>query len=353
MKVNVERAGFLNTVQDLGRAGAREHGVPIGGALDPFALRIANALVGNHDAAAGIEVTLGRLELRFDDDRVIAWIGEEFEVRVGRKQIACGHAALVRPYDKLTVIAPKNASRAWLAISGGIDVPVVLGSRSTDLRSGFGGFNGRALQDRDALRLGRRSPAAHKIAGALTERDGVGDWTVQADWMHNRSSHVLLRVVRGNQWPRFTAEAQTAFRRWTYSVLPESDRMGARLAGPSLKRNVEGAAPLAAAGIGHEGASRSMRVAPAEEMLSEPVAPGTIQVPPDGKPILLLNDCQTIGGYPKIAHVISVDLSAAARLRADDDVQFREVELEEAHALFMQREEDFERFRLGLKLRFA
>jgi antagonist of KipI len=328
MKVNVERAGFLNTVQDLGRSGAREHGVSLGGALDPFALRIANALVGNDDATAGIEITLGRLELRFDDERVIAWIGEEFDVQLGKRKVPAGHAALVTPLDKLTISAPEKPSRAWLAICGGINVPVVLGSRSTDLRSGFGGLNGRALQDRDTLPLGPRSRAAQKIARALRAQR-IGDWTVQPDWVHNRSTHVLLRTVRGAEWSRFTAEAQTAFRRWTFSVARESDRMGARFAGPSLKRSRD------------------------EEMLSEPVAPGTIQVPPDGKPILLLNDCQTIGGYPKIAHVISADLSAAARLRPDDIVQFREVKLEEAHALLVQREQDFERFRLGLKLRFS
>src|SRR3954470_10770762 len=149
MKVTVERAGFLNAVQDLGRFGAREHGVSVGGALDPFALRIANALVGNDGAAAGIEITFGRVELRLDDERVIAWIGEDFDVRIGNRKVPASHAALVEPLDKLTISAPEISSRAWLAISGGIDVPVVLGSRSTDLRSGFGGLNGRALQDRD------------------------------------------------------------------------------------------------------------------------------------------------------------------------------------------------------------
>jgi antagonist of KipI len=328
MKLTVERAGFLNAVQDVGRVGAREHGVSIGGALDPFALRVANALVGNEDGAAGLEITLGRLVLRFADERVIAWIGEEFDVQVAGRKIPAGHAALAMPYDKVTIAAPQIPSRGWLAISGGIDVPVVLGSRSTDLRSGFGGLNGRSLEDRDLLPLRRRSTVAQKIARALRERR-VADWTTQSDWVHTKSRHVLLRVLRGAEWSRFTAEAQHAFRRWTYSVSRESDRMGTRLTGPSLKRARD------------------------DDMLSEPVAPGTIQVPPDGKPILLLNDCQTIGGYPRISHVISVDLSAAARLRPDDVVQFREVKLEEAHALLVQREQEFERFRLGVALRFS
>ncbi|MFL6537103.1 MAG: biotin-dependent carboxyltransferase family protein [Chthoniobacterales bacterium] len=328
MIMTVERAGFLNAVQDLGRLGAREHGVSVGGALDPFALRIANALVGNDDAAAGIEITFGAVELRFDDERVIAWIGEDFDVRIGKRKVPASHATLVAARDKLTISAPQSPSRAWLAISGGIDVPFVLGSRSTDLRSGFGGLNGRALRDRDRLQLGTSSRTSRRIVRTLRDRR-IGDWTAQSSWVHNRSAHVFLRVTRGSDWSRFTAEAQTTFRRWTYSVLRDSDRMGARLAGPSLKR------------------------ARSEEMLSEPVAPGTIQVPPDGKPILLLNDCQTIGGYPKIAHVITVDLGAAARLRPDDVVQFREVKLEEAHALLLEREQDFERFRLGLNLRFS
>ena len=154
MKVFVRSAGFLASVQDLGRTGHRQSGISIGGALDSHALRVANALVGNEDSAAGLEATLGTLRLRFEDQRVVAWCGGAFSVRIGAENLPPGHAALVAKGEELAMAAPKSGARAWLAISGGIDVPPVLGSRSTDLRGNFGGHEGRALRDGDELPLG-------------------------------------------------------------------------------------------------------------------------------------------------------------------------------------------------------
>src|ERR1700731_3687029 len=154
MNVLVRSAGFLTSVQDLGRPGYRQSGVSVGGALDPFALRVANALVGNKDGAAGLEATLGSLRLRFDDRRVVAWGGGGFTARIGDEDLPPGHAGLVTKDEELVMTAPQEGARAWLAISGGINVPLVLGSRSTDLRGNFGGFEGRALRDGDLLPLG-------------------------------------------------------------------------------------------------------------------------------------------------------------------------------------------------------
>ena len=153
MNVIVRSAGFLSSVQDLGRTGFRQSGVSVGGALDSHALRVANALVGNDDNAAGIEATLGILRLHFDDERVVAWCGGAFAVRINDKELPPGHAGLVAKDEELTIVAPDDGGRAWLAISGGIDVPLVLGSRSTDLRGNFGGHQGRALRDGDEISL--------------------------------------------------------------------------------------------------------------------------------------------------------------------------------------------------------
>ena len=152
MSVSVLSAGFLTSVQDLGRMGYRPSGISIGGALDSHALRVANALVGNEDSAAGLEATLGKLRLRFDDQRVVAWCGGAFTVRIDGENLPPGHAGLVAKDDELVMAAPNAGSRAWLAISGGINVPPVLGSRSTDLRGNFGGHEGRALRDVSAAR---------------------------------------------------------------------------------------------------------------------------------------------------------------------------------------------------------
>jgi antagonist of KipI len=331
MKVVVLSAGFLTSVQDLGRTGYRQSGISVGGALDCHALRVANALVGNEDSAAGVEATLGKLRLRFDNHRVVACCGGPFSVRIGDENLPPGHAGAVAKGEELIMVAPNAGSRAWLAISGGIDVPRVLGSRSTDLRGNFGGFEGRTLRDGDALPLGpkeRRLETAGLIGRRLqTAAPWISEWSAPTPWAAMAGRDRFLRVVRGPDWMRFTAEAQAALVGAPFTATLDSDRMGARLDGPNLPR--------------HD----------ASDLLSEAVAPGTLQVPPNGKPILLLGDCQTMGGYPKIAHVITVDLPIAAQLWPGDLVRFQEVSLADAQELLRQREEDFARFRVGIELR--
>ena len=324
MNVQVRSAGFLTSVQDLGRTGFRQSGVSIGGALDPHAMRVANALVGNPDRAAGLEVTLGKLQLRFADERIVAWCGGPFSARIGNDDLPPGHAAFVTGGEELIMTAPKTGARAWLAISGGIDVPLVLGSRSTDLRGNFGGHEGRSLRDGDLLSLGNRDP---EIAAPWKERR-ISEWSAPAPWAATAQRDRFLRIVRGANWDRFTPDAQSLIVTIPFRVTPDSDRMGARLDGPELGR------------------------IDATDLLSEAVAPGTLQVPPNGKPILLLGDCQTIGGYPRIAHVITVDLPIAAQLWPGEAVRFHEVSLAEAQALLREREADFARFRVGLSLHF-
>jgi antagonist of KipI len=320
MNVLVRSAGFLTSVQDLGRTGFRQSGVSLGGALDSHALRVANAIVGNEDSAAGLEATMGNLRLRFEDERVVAWCGGAFEARIGEQNLPPGHAGLIGADQELVMAAPNEGSRAWLAISGGIDVPLVLGSRSTDLRGNFGGHEGRTLRDGDVLRLGTRR-------GLEIATPWISDWSAPAPWAAIAHRERFLRIVKSANWDGFTAEAQTSLVTASFTVTSDSDRMGARFDGPTLDRNNTG------------------------DLLSEAVAPGTLQVPPSGQPILLLGDCQTIGGYPKIAHVITVDLPIAAQLWPGDLVRFHEVALAEAQQLFVERENDFERFRIGLDLR--
>ena len=208
-------------------------------------------------------------------------------------------------------------------------MPVVLGSRSTDLRANFGGFEGRALRDGDVALLARR-PGSSAFAKATADKSppatGISSWTAPHDWASPASRHPSLHFVRGVDWTRFDDVTIRRFTNHEFSVSSDSDRMGVRLDSPELRRKDE------------------------TDLISEAVAPGTIQVPPSGKPILLLGDCQTIGGYPKIAHVITVDLGVAAQLRAGDGVRFSEVSLQDAHRLLLERERDLERFRIGLSL---
>jgi len=320
MEMFVTRAGFLTSVQDLGRTGFREFGVSLSGALDPFALRVANLLVGNVESAAALEVTLGGLQLHFNDDRIVAWCGGEFEVQIGSRSLPAGHVARSQAGDELKFRPPQIGCRGWLAISGGVDVPIVLGSCSTDLRANSGGFQGRTLRDGDVIPLGPRP-------GSPIPATRISSWTAPHDWASPAKRDPTLRFIRGVDWNRFNAATLQRLASEAFAVSPDSDRMGVRLTGPELRR-IENA-----------------------DLVSEAVAPGTIQVPPSGQPILLLGDCQTIGGYPKIAHVITVDLGMAAQLRAGDRVRFSEVSLDDAHRLLLQRERALERFRIGLSLR--
>jgi antagonist of KipI len=236
--------------------------------------------------------------------------------------LPAGHVAHLEPGDELKFGRAQIGCRCWLAISGGIDVPVVLGSRSTELRANFGGLEGRTLRDGDVVPLVRRP-------GSSPPATGISSWGGPHDWVSPAKRYPVLRFIRGVDWNRFNSSTLQRFTSEAFGVSSDSDRMGVRLDGPELKRKEE------------------------TDLVSEAVAPGTIQVPPGGKPILLLGDCQTIGGYPKIAHVITVDLGIAAQLRAGDSVRFLEVSLQDAHRLLLERERDLERFRIGLSLQTA
>jgi len=317
--LTILRAGPLTTVQDLGRVGHRHEGVSLGGALDRQAARLANLLVGNEETAGLLELGLGRARFRFSDDRLVAWCGGQFQLRTNTRDLPAGRACLVRAGEELEIAPAGFGSRIWLAISGGITVPLVLGSCATDLRGSFGGWQGRILTEGDELPLGRGADTGNQPP--------VSSWSAPLEWSQTARARPLLRIVRGAEWDAFGEPSRKGFFHQSFLVSPKCDRMGARLEGEPLRR-----------------------LRP-NERLSEPVAPGTIQVPDDGQPIILLGDCQTIGGYPRIAHVITVDLGFAAQLQPNDSVRFYEIAPREAAMLYREREEELGRFRNGLKLR--
>jgi antagonist of KipI len=278
-----------------------------------------NLRVGNLECPGGLECVSGRLRLRFHDERILAWSGGEFEVRVGDNLVPILHCARVLT-DADIEILPQRGGRAWLAISGGINVPEILGSRATDLRAHFGGWEGRALRDGDELPLGVESELCARVRDEIP--DHVSDWSAPRFVARGK----LLRIIRGKNWddnigPKLLAQK--------FRVAMNSDRMGLRLQGEEI-------------------ASASRR-----ELVSEAVTPGTVQLPPSGAPVVLLQGCQTIGGYPKIAHVITVDLGYAAQLQPLDEVGFELIELEEARQLLRKREREIALFRTGLEARFG
>ena len=206
-------------------------------------------------------------------------------------------------------------------------MPIVLGSRSGDLRSGFGGVKGRPIRDGEEFPLAENSPRAKVLIERL-RGERIARWKPPHDWSSTVRREPALRFVSGTDRDCFVESALGLFASGNFFVSPDSDRMGIRLDGPPLERKEN------------------------VDLLSEAVAPGTVQVPPSGKPILLLNDCQTIGGYPKIAHVITVDLPMAAQLCPGDRIRFGEVSLADAHRLLLEREKNLEQFRRGLESHF-
>ncbi|SAL58670.1 urea amidolyase-like protein [Caballeronia terrestris] len=323
--IDVIRAGVLTSVQDLGRHGYRHLGVSSGGALDALSLEIGNRIVGNKADAAGIEVTFGPTVLRFKHATRVAITGTDFGATLDDEPVYSWWSLPVQAGQELTLRAAKRGMRGYVCVAGGIDVLPMLGSRSTDLGACFGGLGGRALRDGDRLPVGVAQPHPGIAFSPAEPAFGVKApaWCkfVLVDEPLRRGRHapgvawsIPVRVLRGPEYASFTDEALSNF--WTeeWTITPNSNRMGFRLAGTPLERK--------------------SRI----DLLSHAVLPGTIQVPPNGQPIVLMGDAQTTGGYPKIGAVIKADLWKLAQARLNSGVRFIETSVEEArHALADER----------------
>ncbi|MDE2483350.1 MAG: biotin-dependent carboxyltransferase, partial [bacterium] len=275
----------------------RASGVALGGALDRIALVTANRMAGNSDDAAAIECTLGALRVRFDAPTRVALAGAECDAMLDGVRLAAWSCAPVAAGSELMLGRPRAGARTIVAVGGGIDVPVVLGSRSTDLGAGFGGFDGRALRAGDCVPFGE--PSSSRGAFRLQPPQ----WALRAP--EDDAGVVSVRALAGTEAPAF-GEALWATP-WT--IAPQSNRMGYRLHGTPLAVP-DGAGTLA----------------------SHAVMPGLVQVPPDGQPIVLLADAQTTGGYPRAAVVIEADLWRLAQASAGTRVRFARVTLDQARA---------------------
>lgn len=303
MSLEVLAPGLLSTVQDTGRDGVRALGVSTGGAVDRYACEVANRLVGNPAGAAVLEFTMHGPVLRLGRAARVAVCGATIDATADGEALPGWRPALLPAGTELAFGACRAGMRAYLAIDGGIDVPSVLGSRATDLRGGFGGHDGRALRTGDVLPLARSLTAPH--AGIRIAR-----WWIDAQPDLDFSDDILVRTLRGSD---ATAPSDALWRQ-AFQVDAASNRQGLRLRGDAL--------------CSDDG----------RERVSEPVVPGTIQLPPDGQPIVLLADAQTVGGYPRIGHVIAADMSLLAQRRAGQRLRFRPVDRGEAmRALREQR----------------
>ncbi|WP_337008484.1 biotin-dependent carboxyltransferase family protein [Pantoea sp. AS142] len=303
--IEIERSGALNTVQDLGRPAWRHLGVSVSGAMDTLALRAGNLLAGNDENAAAIEVQMFPFRVRFLRDTRIALTGADCRAQLDGEALPPWWGCQVRSGQVLELHYPRVGARGYLCVAGGIDVPEVMGSRSTALRGSFGGFGGRQLQRGDRLPLGEASVLALPAHGMGIAPPLVALASV---FPFNRDGHIQLRAIPSGEYPLFAAD-HDRFWQQSWQVSMQSNRTGYRLAG----------APIQPSKV--------------VEMRSYGLIPGIVQVPPAGEPIIQLSDANTAGGYPKIACVIEDDLWRLGQLQPGQSLQLVRSDAREALAI--------------------
>jgi len=309
MGFRVIKGGMLTTVQDFGRSGYQSQGFSVGGAMDVRSFKLANLLLDNPENEAALEITLIGPVLEFTADTIIAITGGDFSPKLNGESVAMYTAVYIRKGDVLSFGSARTGTRCYVAFSGYLDIPVVMGSRCTSLKSGIGGFKGRRLEAGDYVgeRIKRRY-----LPFFLSRKLPPADYD---------NDNGVLRVVMGPQDNLFSKQGVETFLHSEYTVTGDFDRMGCRLEGPII-------APKNTSDI-----------------ISDGIALGAVQVPSAGKPIILLSDRQTTGGYAKIATVISVDIPRLVQKKTDQKIRFQAVSVREAQELYLREIKELERMR--------
>lgn len=302
--IKVIKPGMLTTVQDRGRFGYQKWGIPVAGAMDEYALRIANLLVGNQENEGCLEITILGPTLEFLDEGMVALTGGDLGARINGHACTSWQSFFVKKGDVLSFSGLRQGCRAYLAIAGGIDVPLFMGSKATYLRGKMGGLEGRALCAGDELKKGSLNDEQKEMAPRK----------VPQEYRYCFSNRIEARVVMGPQNDGFAQEGIKTFLNSEYKVTVEGDRMGYRLEGPQIQHK--------------EGA----------DIISDGIAIGSIQVPGHGFPIVMMADRQTTGGYTKIATVITPDLPKLAQAKPRDTIVFKAVSLEDVNDIYREYE---------------
>ena len=293
--------GGYTTIQDQGRFGYQQMGIPVCGVLDAFAFHSANQLVANSKNAAVMEITVMGPRLEMMAETVLAVTGADIGMTLNDQPLETWKSFRVKPGDVLDIQQVKKGCRAYLAVNGGIDVPEVMGSRSTYVGGNIGGYEGRVLQDGDVIKGG-----PGKGMTGLNE--------MPAEMIPSYPAEIVIRAIPGPQDDFFREGLDLIFQS-DFMVSTKADRMGYRLQGPKVK----------------------LREDMPKSIISEPTMPGGVQIPADEQPIILMVE-QTVGGYTKIVTVISVDLPKVAQATPGDTVRFEKVSLEKAHALYREQQ---------------
>ncbi|WP_018477172.1 5-oxoprolinase subunit C family protein [Pontibacter roseus] len=332
MSLEILKPGLLTTVQDRGRYGYQREGIMVGGAMDTFALRVANLLVGNAQNQASLEITLAGPTIRFSQDHLIALTGADLSPTLDGEPLKQWRTLYVKEGSTLAFGEPKSGCRTYLAVSGGFAIPAVMGSYSTSLRAGIGGLEGRALKAGDRIPCTGITPTGIALLRepATTFSNGTytyTNWTPDPQLYPNYHPNPTLRAIRGAEYELFSESSKALIWSERFQVSPQSDRMGYRLQGVTIS------------------------LAEHSDLISSAVTFGTVQVPPEGQPIVLMADHQTTGGYPRIAQVISADLPILAQVVPGQTIDLVEVTLEEAQQLYVRQEQHIAQLERAIQLK--
>lgn len=300
MAVKIVLPGAVMTVQDGGRYGYQEYGIQVSGAMDQASFRDANYLVGNDEKEAVLEVTLFGGTMEFTEDTIVAVTGADMSPAVDSEPVDMNRPLFIRKGQTLTLGTSRQGCRTYLGFAGGIEVPAVMGSRSTNLKCGFGGYGGRALKSGDVLEIGKTDISYEYVKKRRTK--GIADDKV-----------ITVRAIPGPQQEYFTADGEKTFYEGTYTITEQSDRMGYRLEGPEIE-------------------SKS-----GTDIISDGIPLGAVQIPPSGQPIVLLSDRQTTGGYAKIAVVCSFDIPKLVQGKPGDKVRFLKTDVQTAQKIYRKQ----------------
>ncbi|MDT8717389.1 biotin-dependent carboxyltransferase family protein [Clostridium sp. 19966] len=318
MNIRVLTSGLLTTIQDKGRYGYQKQGVIVSGAMDMYSMRLANIAVGNDENEGVLEITLIGPSLSLEKGSLISIIGADISPTINEKKVPMGRPIYLREDCVLKFGKCLSGCRCYLAVAGGFNIQRCMESKSTYLRAKLGGKDGRALIKKDVLELGEKSKLSLNIIKKLKEikskENFVFDKWYMKDSVVPNIFNAAVRVFEDRQFEKISEKSIDDFFRCSFAIDSKSDRMGYRLKGPKInfRENIE--------------------------MISEEVSFGTIQIPPEGNPIILLADRATAGGYPKIAHVASYDLHKLVQLKPSDTVNFKKITMKEAESLYLKRE---------------
>ncbi|UJF34439.1 5-oxoprolinase subunit C family protein [Paenibacillus hexagrammi] len=340
MSLVIHKPGLLTSIQDMGRYGFRKDGVIVSGSMDSFASRTANLLVGNDPSAAVLEMTLHGAELQAQRPLLAAICGADMQACLNGERLPMWTPFVIPEGAELQFNYAVSGCRAYLAVAGGLSADQIMGSRSTYLRAGLGGHRGRTLRSGDTIELVDLHAGMMRVKKLFHQEEtlpaifgtyAAAKFSAAVSLRPRYTAAPQLRFIRSRETSLFTEESWTQLRTSNFRISSQSDRMGYRLIGdkPLLQNECS------------------------KEMISETVTPGVLQVPPDGQPILLMADCQTTGGYPRIGQVIAVDLPLAAQVKPGEALRFEEVSLRTAQELLLLQEADLRMLQAGVQARLV